>query len=185
LEGALRLFSQQGFQRASVTAIAKEAGVSRATVYRHFRDKRDILLSLLGTWLDLMEWIRRTGEPTGKSPWELLAEGGAQMLRGMLSAPVLLHAEVLFLHMSLTDEEARRGLAKAFEDARQAARDLASLSPETTDVELTSLLAVSLLEGLLIQHLADPDRIDPESLWPRLVGLCSQAGQSGPPGTTP
>lgn len=101
------------------------------------------------------------------------------MIRGMLSAPVLLHAEILFLHMSLTDEQAREGLAKAFEDARQAARDLVSLSPETTDVELTSLLAVSVLEGLLIQHLADPENIDPETLWPRLLALCSQAGATG------
>ncbi len=173
MEGALRLFSRHGFEQVSVTAIADEAGVSRATVYRHFKDKRSILLALLGTWLDLMEWIRRTGEPKGKSPWELLTEGGSQVIRGMLSAPVLLHAEVFFLHMSMTDDDARKGLAEAFEDARQAARDLVSLSPDTADVKLTSILAVALLEGLLVQYLADPENIDPEELWPRLVALCS------------
>ncbi|MFO8033550.1 MAG: TetR/AcrR family transcriptional regulator [Candidatus Bipolaricaulota bacterium] len=176
MEAALRLFSHSGYEHVSVTAIAQEAGVSRATVYRHFRDKHAILLALLGMWLDLMEWIRRTGEPMGRSPWDLLSEGGAQVIRGMLSAPVLLHAEVLFLHMSLTDEAARKGLAEAFEDARQAARDLVSLSPEDADVELVSILAVALLEGLLIQYLADPEHIDPEELWPRLIALCSQAG---------
>ncbi len=182
MEGALRLFSRHGFEQVSVTAIADEAGVSRATVYRHFHDKRAILLALLGTWLDLMEWIRRTGEPRGKSPWDLLSEGGAQVIRGVLSAPVLLHAEVLFLHMSITDNDARKGLAEAFEDARQAARDLVSLSPDKPDVHLMSILAVALLEGLLVQYLADPEQIDPEELWPQLVALCSQAGAPGQQG---
>lgn len=176
MEAALRLFSQDGYEHVSVTAIAQEAGVSRATVYRHFHDKRAVLLSLLGTWLDLMEWIRRSGEPQGQSPWDLLSEGGAQMIRGMLSAPVLLHAEILFLRMSIKDEQARKGLAEAFEDARQAARDLVSLSPDTHEVDLIAVLAVALLEGLLIQHLADPERIDPEELWPRLMRLCQSSG---------
>lgn len=179
LEGALRLFSRHGYEQVSVTAIAREAGVSRATVYRHFQDKRAILLALLGTWLDLMEWIRRTGEPRGRSPWDLLNEGGAQAIRGVLSAPVLLHAEVLFLRMSISDEDARKGLAEAFEDARQAARDLVGMSPDPTDVELMAILAVALLEGLLVQYLADPERIDPEELWPRLLDLCSRSGRPG------
>ncbi len=176
MEAALRLFSRDGYEHVSVTAIAQDAGVSRATVYRHFDDKRAVLLSLLGTWLDLMEWIRRSGEPQGQSPWDLLGEGGAQMIRGMLSAPVLLHAEILFLRMSIKDEQARKGLAEAFEDARQAARDLVSLSPDAHEVDLMAVLAVALLEGLLVQHLADPERIDPEELWPRLISLCQRSG---------
>lgn len=177
-EAALRLFSQQGYEHTSVVAIAQEAGLSRATIYRHFSGKREILIELLRTWLDVMEYIRRTGEPKGRSSWELLKAGGEEVIRALLAAPVLLNAELLFLRLSVIDPEARAGLAQAFEAARHAARDLAALSPEEADVELMGVLVVAVIEGLLIQHLVDPERIDPEELWPRLMDLCRSGSAS-------
>jgi AcrR family transcriptional regulator len=46
LEAALAVISREGFHRASVAEIAGRAHVSRATVYQHFADKRDILRAL-------------------------------------------------------------------------------------------------------------------------------------------
>jgi AcrR family transcriptional regulator len=46
LESALEVISRNGFHQASITAIAERARVSRATVYQHFRDKREILVAL-------------------------------------------------------------------------------------------------------------------------------------------
>ncbi len=40
LEGARKVFMADGFEGASVDAIAKEAGVSKATLYSYFADKR-------------------------------------------------------------------------------------------------------------------------------------------------
>ncbi|MEP2783148.1 MAG: TetR/AcrR family transcriptional regulator [Pseudoruegeria sp.] len=40
LEGALTIFTRDGFDGASVDDIAKEAGVSKATLYSYFPDKR-------------------------------------------------------------------------------------------------------------------------------------------------
>src|SRR5262245_48021150 len=46
LEAALSVISREGFHRASIAEIAGRAHVSRATVYQHFADKRDILRAL-------------------------------------------------------------------------------------------------------------------------------------------
>ena len=46
LESALEIIAREGFHRASVAEIASRAHVSRATVYQHFADKRDILRAL-------------------------------------------------------------------------------------------------------------------------------------------
>ncbi len=46
LESALEVIAREGFHRASVAEIASRAHVSRATVYQHFADKRDILRAL-------------------------------------------------------------------------------------------------------------------------------------------
>ena len=174
LEAALRLFSSRGYERVSVTAIAREAGVSRPSFYRYFKNKRDVLLALLRNWHDLMEWIRRSGEPEGRSAWELLEAGGLRVIDALLATPVLLRAELLFLHHATHDPEARKALAATFKAARAAARDLVELSPDPVDADTLSVFAVALLEGLLIQHAVDPEAIDPAALWPRLLHLCQE-----------
>lgn len=48
LAGALSLFREVGYERASVDAIAARAGVSKATIYSHFRDKRELFRATFG-----------------------------------------------------------------------------------------------------------------------------------------
>lgn len=47
LAAASRVFSQKGFQAASITEIAQAAGVSDGLVYKYFENKRDLLISAL------------------------------------------------------------------------------------------------------------------------------------------
>ncbi|MGR3540039.1 MAG: TetR/AcrR family transcriptional regulator [Hasllibacter sp.] len=44
VEGARKVFLRDGFEGASVDAIAREAGVSKATLYSYFADKRLLFL---------------------------------------------------------------------------------------------------------------------------------------------
>jgi AcrR family transcriptional regulator len=45
--GARTVFGREGFSRASVDAIAAEAGVSKRTIYNHFEDKEQLFLSVI------------------------------------------------------------------------------------------------------------------------------------------
>lgn len=47
LEAAMTVFSRDGYDRASVQEIAREAGVSVGTIYNYFPGKRDILTALM------------------------------------------------------------------------------------------------------------------------------------------
>lgn len=47
LEGAARVFIREGFEAASVAAIAAEAGVSKGTLYVYFEDKLDLFASVI------------------------------------------------------------------------------------------------------------------------------------------
>jgi AcrR family transcriptional regulator len=53
LEGALQVFAQRGYQEASMTAIAKAAGISPAVIYDHFASKAELHTTLL-------EWQAQT-----------------------------------------------------------------------------------------------------------------------------
>ena len=46
LEAGLVLFARHGFPRTSMADIAREAGIARATLYLHFRDKRAVFEAL-------------------------------------------------------------------------------------------------------------------------------------------
>ncbi|CAN7563521.1 TetR/AcrR family transcriptional regulator [Paenibacillus sp. LjRoot153] len=46
LEGAMKVFAENGFHKSQVSRIAKEAGVADGTIYLYFKKKEDILTSL-------------------------------------------------------------------------------------------------------------------------------------------
>lgn len=51
---AARIFYRHGFQGASIDLIANEAGVSRQTIYNHYRDKEMLFTSVVNDALDKM-----------------------------------------------------------------------------------------------------------------------------------
>ena len=52
VDAAIDLHGTVGPARTTISAIAEQAGVRRATVYRHFPDERALLLGCSGTWRD-------------------------------------------------------------------------------------------------------------------------------------
>lgn len=56
LDAALDLFSTQGFDATSVSQIADEVGIRKASMYSHFSSKQDILESLMQEIMKQYEW---------------------------------------------------------------------------------------------------------------------------------
>jgi AcrR family transcriptional regulator len=57
LQAALEMFAEHGYERASVEAIARRAGVAVGAFYQHFTSKRQILLVLMNRLLEEAEVI--------------------------------------------------------------------------------------------------------------------------------
>jgi AcrR family transcriptional regulator len=57
LETAHRLLREHGYDRLTMDAVAREAGVARTTVYRRYRDKADLVSAAIQT---LRQPVRRT-----------------------------------------------------------------------------------------------------------------------------
>lgn len=51
LESAVKLFSTQGYNKASVEDICTEAGISKGAFYHHFESKQALFRALLDGWL--------------------------------------------------------------------------------------------------------------------------------------
>ena len=77
-QAAVRVFSREGFDRASVKSIAEEAGVAVGSIYNHFRDKDDLLISIfeqeLGQRMDFLEGLRDARLPVRDQVQRLLED---------------------------------------------------------------------------------------------------------------
>jgi AcrR family transcriptional regulator len=72
LEAAARVFASEGFDRASMAALAQEAGISKANIYHYYDSKDALLFDLLDSHLkDLRDRLRAT-PLTGLTPPEQL-----------------------------------------------------------------------------------------------------------------
>lgn len=85
LDGARQVFMRDGFEGASVDDIARAAGVSKATLYSYFRDKR-----LLFSEVARGECKRQADAAVAQidrsaPPAEVLRQAGRHMLRFFLS----------------------------------------------------------------------------------------------------
>src|ERR1700710_2743424 len=71
---AFALFTEQGYDATTVAQIAERAGVTRSTFFRHFPDKRELLVAGQETLSRLLaDGI--TDAPAGASPLEAVAAG--------------------------------------------------------------------------------------------------------------
>lgn len=90
LDAALELFSVQGFEATSVSQIADEVGIRKASVYSHFASKQEILDALMQELSKQYEWHSIFSETDwdksqfleGRKDWD--AETVTRMIIGQL-----------------------------------------------------------------------------------------------------
>ena len=74
LETAYELFSRRGIRDVGVDEVIERAGVAKATLYRHFRSKDDLVIAFLKRreqrWT--LDWVEAEARRRGSSPEEQL-----------------------------------------------------------------------------------------------------------------
>ena len=158
LEVATKHFSREGYHRASLRAIATDAGISHAAVMRHFPTKED-LLSRVVEEHHRKEREYLTERARESSTAEALVEALAHQQKSPEHARlwVVLTAEASnpqhpasrFVTMRLA--EFRSLTMHALQDLRRTG----SLRPDL-DLRRTATILLSLAHGLQVQALVDP-----------------------------
>ncbi|WP_027086507.1 TetR/AcrR family transcriptional regulator [Cohnella panacarvi] len=59
LNGAIQAFAEMGYDQASMDAIAEIAGVSKRTVYNHFRTKENLFQGVIAKFLEEQQALKR------------------------------------------------------------------------------------------------------------------------------
>jgi AcrR family transcriptional regulator len=135
LHAAHALFTADGFDQTSMDAVAREAGVSKATLYVHFTSKDDLLLTLVD------DECRRLGPQTlwqpDARPIEL--EPGLRAIARGYTA-FFLDDRGLKLHRLVMSNAAR---------FPEMARAFVAAGPRRCEDEVATFLQAAVAQGLL------------------------------------
>lgn len=80
LAGARQVFMADGFEGASVDEIARSAGVSKATLYKYFPDKRALFMAVAHSECQLQASVAIDSINTTAAPREVLGQTGRHFL---------------------------------------------------------------------------------------------------------
>lgn len=72
LDAATKVFAEKGFEYASISAIAKEAGMSSGLIYSYFKNKLDVLLSLILIFLQTFNEMNARRVAVLRNPFDKL-----------------------------------------------------------------------------------------------------------------
>ncbi len=139
LEAAKRLFPAHGFEGTSMDAIAAEAGVSKLTVYSHFKDKETLFFETVSVKCEEQMPHAIFEIKRGAPLREQLTQIGRAFFRLVTSH------EAMALHRLMTTQPSEK-LAKLFWEA----------GPRRCQSELSSFFRAEAEEGAI--DMPDPDR---------------------------
>jgi TetR/AcrR family transcriptional repressor of mexJK operon len=91
LEAAATLFMAHGYGAVSMDAVAREAGVSKATLYAHFASKNQLFATIIGeacrAKITAVDVLARADIGSTTDVGEALQEFGVHMTRFLMDAP--------------------------------------------------------------------------------------------------
>lgn len=157
IETAATLFYRRGIQRTSIDEVVAEAGLTKPTLYRHFRSKDELVVAVVE--FRSMNWVRaieervaaaRTPKRRLMAVFDFLEEFiGARNFRGC----ALVNASVEVLNPSDAGRKiASRNKQQNRERLEQLARDAGLPKPQA----LASALSL-LFEGAIVQGYVESD----------------------------
>lgn len=178
LNAVLTLLGRGGPEAVSAGALAREANVSKATIFHHFASVDKILLAAF-------DW-RQSLELEGQQPSSARAylDGlGQQLIRAAQDDPVLLKAQAAFITRAIFDRDMNIRLNEGVSDMHllvvEALR--ARLSPKVALSEIESIagLAEMALDGLRINLVMRTDEwAQFQHTWSQMVDLLLARVQS-------
>jgi AcrR family transcriptional regulator len=169
LEVATAMVGERGFHDVSIEAIARAAGITRATVYQHFPDLHSLLEAVIGreTSRALAQVSETTlGDLTEGDPTELMLDSLRAYLDAVHNQPatwrlILMPPEgaPAALHESIAS-----GRATVLASLTRAVRPALELDHEAPDAELTARLLSAISDEYARLLLTDPGRFPPDRL---------------------
>jgi AcrR family transcriptional regulator len=175
LDAAARVFARRGYEGATISEIAAEAGLSSGSIYSHYKNKAGLFLGVLEA-RGRAEMARRVHDAGTADLASVLIRAGADLDRRPVAERTLLIEAIM---AAKHDEDVRRALTTRFGEqqkrltaAMAAAQAEGSMDPGFSPAAAARLAAAVSLGTLLLDvlDLAKPSRADWAGIIARVVG---------------
>lgn len=192
VEATARVIARDGFHNASVSAIEREAGVSRGVITYHFASKDDVVLATFDAMIQQVEQTILPARLEGLSGWERTEQILNWALAERQDGDRFDSLHYAFLALIFHRPEFRERLATLYAGMRDSyaediAEEIRRLDLPPADAKALGTITASVLHGLIMQQNADPRSIDAQHLLDvfgdMVRGYLRQ--RQGPPGPSP
>ena len=189
LDAALEVFWRDGVTRASLQAIAQEAGVTRGALYWHFKNKEDLFETLFEQqYADFFAAFNDQTLRDNQDVWTHLQHNLTAMFETLATREskhkfcnvMFSKCEQTAGNETITELACRyhRLFQKQIAYALQLSREQGRL-PENTDIELAAIYLESSLVGLIKIWIDEPERFDLIAKSKRVIAANMRELQQG------
>ncbi len=165
MSAAAELFSQTGFEAASVNDICKKANVSKGAFYHHFPSKQQLFLEIIDDWLegiDAQLFSRNEGDGVPQSLTRMAKSLGFIFEAASGQLPMFLE----FMVQASRDQAVwdatvapYKRYQEQFTQLIEKGKTEGSIRAQT-DAQIASWVLISLAVGILLQGVIDPAMAD-------------------------
>lgn len=175
LHAAVELMGREGPDRFTASALAREVGMSKATLFHHFDTLDEIPLAALEEiFFEFLGDIAREDPSLSHLLQHLSVE-----MRALVDHEGFLRAYFVFFIKGMFDARFRERMARgAFEMHGRMVEALAPRLAPGEDAALTARLVEVMLDGLALHHLAMGDHEMLDRVWIRFTELLLAAQHS-------
>jgi len=150
LDRSAELFSEYGYDRASMNKIAAACGVSKANLYHYYKDKDALLFDVIRFHLEHLLQVVRDADQPELAPHERLRVLAATLLEAYRDADAQHHVQINSLRFLSAERQTElknmeRELVRIFSDA------VAGVAPQLRGSPLLKAVTMSLF-GMLNWH---------------------------------
>lgn len=169
LDAAIRVLSEQGYAKTSVSEIAKAAGMSKGAVHYHFESKEDLIAHVLEACArNMRERVHAVWDAPGESTEKIRRALRAMRIERRHATPELRVLSDL-MAQGIYDPKLRKALSKLFEANREEVlRHLEEsfqrlgLKPRVP-LPLVPRIVLGLLDGLALHDFFDRPTAEEEA----------------------
>lgn len=180
LQSALDLMAREGPDGFTASALAREVGVSKATLFHHFSSLDEISLTALEEVF--VAALEDHGSSSSADDQDLHAF--AERMHALVEDRAFLHAYFAFVIKGIFDDRFRERLVRGTgEMHRKVTEALAPRLRPGEDPRVTARIVEVMLDGLALHHLIMADHEVLDRAWYRFAELLA-ASQREQEGTT-
>ncbi|MEW6525797.1 MAG: TetR/AcrR family transcriptional regulator [Spirochaetota bacterium] len=164
-KAAYKVVSRKGYYNFTVRDIAKEAGLSTGLVHYYFKNKDDLLVSVLRVMNENLSFYLAKALEQTDDPKEKLIIFMDEAFHLVEREKEYFHVLIDFWTQLNHNERMRKANVKLYQSYRAECSKIIKEGIEKkvfkdVDVEYTATMIVAFVQGLIIQYIIDPDAFD-------------------------